>query len=123
MLRQLFQFKPTLVLSLEPYKSHLPEDERVSIRVASSAGNSVLRSLDGDDLSGHVLRGGAISPNPEKTGFTFQPYDNKTIVQLWSNDFHLYELIWQRGRITVKVDGKIYGFDGTPTRTIDQPVK
>lgn len=92
------------------------------MRVASSSGNAVLRSFDGDDLSGYILRGGAVTPTLAKAGFAFSPDSNATGGELWSNDFHVYELIWQRDRITLKVDGNRYALGATPIVAANQPV-
>lgn len=77
---------------------------------------------NGEDLGGKILRGGAAIPNPDKTGLTFHPDTNFTRGQFWSDEFHKFELIWQRNQITLKVDNEIYATGGGLQDSVNQPV-
>ncbi|OXU21136.1 hypothetical protein TSAR_005182 [Trichomalopsis sarcophagae] len=98
------------LLLLEPARN-MPGSplEAVQIRIASSAGNTELRLRDGSDIGGHLLWGDITGLNPQKSENHNQ---NRPIIynqELWSDNFHVYELIWSPGRIVLKVDGQVYG--------------
>lgn len=98
------------MLSLEPFKSHLPEEQRVSMRVGLSPGNPSLNSTEGNDLSGHVLRGGYVTQTYGRTEVSYFPPGVATLQDnhYWSDDFHVYEIIWQQEQMILKVDGNAY---------------
>ncbi|KAK2588234.1 hypothetical protein KPH14_004265 [Odynerus spinipes] len=83
------------------------------IRIASASGNPVLKSPEGTDLSGHVLCAGRLLPVQTSHGqsphATRQGLLRRTNNVLWSQDYHIYEIHWQKDRILAKVDGTIYG--------------
>ncbi|KOC61578.1 Beta-1,3-glucan-binding protein [Habropoda laboriosa] len=93
------------------------------IVVAHSNGNAVLRSSEGYDLSGYVLWGGAhaINIGQSKIQDNRASLPTKTSNSLWSDDYHVYDLVWRSGRITVKVDGEQYGEQKVPA-LYDTPV-
>lgn len=86
------------------------------IIVAQSNGNPFLKLQDGSDMSGHVLLGGA-----RATKIQYPIEDNrvnlpkKTATDLWSDNYHVYDLKWKRGKITLMVDGEQYGEQIVPT--------
>ncbi|NP_001155149.1 gram-negative bacteria binding protein 1-2 precursor [Nasonia vitripennis] len=98
------------LLLLEPVNNYEGSSmETLQIRIASSAGNPVLRRSDGTDISGHILWGGVTELDPQN------PKDHidanrgtKYNRQLWSDNYHVYELIWSPDRIVLKVDGQGY---------------
>ncbi|KOX70541.1 Beta-1,3-glucan-binding protein [Melipona quadrifasciata] len=85
------------------------------IIVAQSNGNPFLKLQDGSDMSGHVLLGGA-----HATKIQLPIEDNrvnlpkKTATDLWSDNYHVYDLKWKRGKITLMVDGEQYGEQTVP---------
>lgn len=87
------------------------------IIVAQSNGNPFLKLQDGSDISGHVLLGGAhatkIQPLPIEDNRLNLP--KKTATDLWSDNYHVYDLKWKRGKITLMVDGEQYGEQTVPT--------
>lgn len=93
------------------------------IVIAHAVGNPSLRSQNGLDLSGRNLLGGAHATNMEQQFH----HDNqlnlprKTSDSLWSDDYHVYDLEWKSGRVTVKVDGEQYGEQKVPA-LYDTPV-
>lgn len=95
--------------------------EAVQIRLASSAGNSDLKQ-DGSDIGGHLLWGGITGLKPQNFANHQQ---NRAMIynqELWSDNYHVYELIWSPGRIVLKVDGQIYG-DKRVNLPKDTPVR
>ncbi|CAK9833822.1 Beta-1,3-glucan-binding protein 1 [Anthophora retusa] len=87
-----------------------------NIIVAHSNGNPVLRSPEGYDLSGYVLLGGAHALNigQNKIQDNRASLPAKISNSLWSDDYHVYDLEWRSGRITVRVDGEQYGEQKVP---------
>lgn len=84
------------------------------LRVANALGNSELRSSNEEDLSGHILRGGLVSHTllhtiDVSTLKTNDSTKSKRSPQLWSDDFHLFEMEWRPESLISKVDGEIYG--------------
>lgn len=84
------------------------------MRVASAVGNIELRSSNQEDLSGHILRGGFLSHTVLHTTdvsnlLTNDSTKSKPSNQLWSDDFHLFEMEWRPEAIISKVDGEIFG--------------
>ncbi|KAF3426124.1 hypothetical protein E2986_13772 [Frieseomelitta varia] len=86
------------------------------IIVAQSNGNPFLKLRDGSDMSGHVLLGGA-----HATKIKLPIEDNrlnlpkKIATDLWSDNYHVYDLKWEKGKITIMVDGEQYGEQTVPT--------
>ncbi|XP_076639542.1 beta-1,3-glucan recognition protein 1 [Colletes latitarsis] len=86
------------------------------VLIGHSFGNPMLRSHDGIDISGHVLIGGAFETNLNQiihhnTRFNLPL---RTSSKLWSEEYHVYELEWKSGIISVKVDGERYGEQSVP---------
>lgn len=104
---------------MEPYKSNLPEEERVSMRVASSPGNPSLTLSDNQEIGGRVLRGGAVILSTQRPEFFFFPKGNATSTDLWSDDFHVYELIWKKNELVMKVDGNVYASTSDESRLFE----
>lgn len=106
------------VISLEPIDN--AEDEYYpQLRIAASAGNTVLRSNGGTDLSGHVLSGGGIQQMMEMVGRS--AIAKRFANNFWSDDYHIYRIEWTKFRISVKVDGVEYGTT-RPGAPFDKPV-
>ncbi|KAK0163267.1 hypothetical protein PV327_006967 [Microctonus hyperodae] len=95
------------VIALEPL-NNAHDMSYPQLRIAASAGNSVLRSSGGADLSGHVLSGGGIKRN---IGGMERAQENpkRFANNLWSDEYHIYELTWTKFRISISVDGVEYG--------------
>lgn len=96
--------------------SYVGNDARfnVQLRVSSILGNPELKSAEGDELGGRILRGGFLSRTTLTTAnlTTLRATDGtkyKTSNKLWSDDYHIYEMEWKPKVITVKVDGESYG--------------
>lgn len=123
-MKRIFVVFCSIVLSLEPLKTKLADDERISIRVASSLGNPSLKTADGLEIGGIVLRGGAIR-SKERTDNTYLPDGNLTLGNYWSDLFHTYELIWKPDELTLKVDGLTYATstDTAELSALNQPVR
>lgn len=79
----------------------------IQIRVACSSGNENLQTSDGKDASGHILWGGEISEDSRGNRVNtnrITKYSNN----LWSDNYHDYELEWTPDRIILRVDGQNY---------------
>lgn len=78
---------------------------------------------DGEDIGGHVLLSGVhvtnLNQNLQQDNRMHLP--TKTSSSLWSNEYHVYELEWRSGHISVKVDGVQYGEQNVPI-LYDKPV-
>ncbi|XP_017882775.1 beta-1,3-glucan-binding protein-like [Ceratina calcarata] len=83
--------------------------------VAHSAGNPSLSTKDGNDISGRVLMGGGHAINVKQRQDNLYNLPRKSADSLWSDGYHLYELEWKRGRLTLKVDGEQYGEQTLPS--------
>lgn len=46
----------------------------------------------------------------------------KTSTNLWSDDYHVYDLEWKSDRITLKVDEEQYGDQEVPPSLFNNPV-
>ncbi|XP_054015580.1 beta-1,3-glucan-binding protein 2-like [Hylaeus anthracinus] len=81
------------------------------ILVAHSVGNPTLTTHNDEDISGRVLLGGAFAINLDQHLLQDNRMDlpMKTSSSLWSDDYHVYELEWKSGSVSVKVDGEQYG--------------
>lgn len=110
---------------MEPFNSKLPEDERISMKVASSLGNPSLKTAEGIEIGASVLRGGAIIQPKDRTVNTYFPNSNVTLSNYWSDLFHTYELIWKPDELTLKADGVTYASssDTDQLSALNQPVK
>lgn len=101
------------LITLEcPYYDTQPDGTHYQIRLASTAGNAQLNTAEGVDISGHVLWAGVVATNVQEgrvqaTNRMTLPKVNSN--SLWANDYHVYELEWKPGSVTVKVDGRQYG--------------
>ncbi|XP_066585294.1 beta-1,3-glucan-binding protein 1-like [Prorops nasuta] len=102
------------LISLENVEnSGQPGKQSSEIRIASSSGNEQLTSLEGTDLSNHILWAGALiidtvnRQDPRYTNRTSFP--RKYSRSFWSEDYHVFEIEWSPIRIVSKVDGIIYG--------------
>lgn len=94
------------------------------MRVASSFGNPSVKTSEGLEIGGTVLRGGVIIPSTEKLGWFIVPDTNVTSSNPWSDSFHTYELYWERSQLTLAVDGNIYASttDQEILSNLNQPV-
>ncbi|XP_034951400.1 beta-1,3-glucan-binding protein 1-like [Chelonus insularis] len=77
------------------------------LRIATTSGNTVLRSSGGADLSGHVLCSGGIQRNFDTPKRPDNP--RRFATDYWFEEYHTYQLEWSQNRITVKVDNVEYG--------------
>ncbi|KAF7994035.1 hypothetical protein HCN44_011304 [Aphidius gifuensis] len=89
------------------------------LRIASSVGNAVLNSPAGADISGHVLSAGPNKMTPGDTGTLDNP--QRFGMELWSNEYHTYQLEWRKNRIITRVDDIEYGSFVTGS-TFDKPM-
>lgn len=87
------------------------------IIIAHSAGNPSLQTQDGQDLSGHVLRGGGfmITSSDHNKQHNLWNLSAKKSSSLWSDSYHVYDLVWEPGKVTIKVDNEQYGEQQLPT--------
>lgn len=92
------------------------------MRVASSLGNPSLRTPQGLEIGGSLLRAGVLLNDNDK--HEFLPNGNATTDGYWSSGRHLYELIWKPDELTLKVDGNIYATtsDSSRLEAVNQPV-
>lgn len=88
------------------------ENSITQIRIASASGNVQLWTVSGNDTSGHILSGYVNSSKSKST---------KNNPDLWSNDFHTYEIEWNPYKIIFKVDGEAYNTEETDYST-ESPV-
>lgn len=82
------------------------------IRIASSVGNEELTTPEGETVNGRILAAGGLSVFANESNA--QSIDRMTLPKRqssksWSDDFHIFEIIWKSGLIVVKVDGVQYG--------------
>lgn len=111
------------LLSLEAVNPMQGGSIQPMIRIASASGNSELRTPEGTDLSGHVLSAGKLVPieiNPGSFHLSRQELQQRTSNNLWSDDYHTYEIEWQNDRLLLKVDETIYG-EQKISAPFDQP--
>lgn len=98
------------------------EGSPVEMRVVSSTGNSVLKTADGRDVSGHMIWGGIVNPSILKRN---EPLDSGKSTRfsdtLWSDNFHDYELEWRPRSVILKVDNVQYDFRDVDM-SLDKPV-
>lgn len=100
------------VIILESTENAWKNGIQREIRIASSAGNKELKNSDGDTISGRILSAGglSISLNENHVQSTNRlSLPKRMSQQLWSDDYHVFELQWKSGLIVVKVDGIQYG--------------
>ncbi|XP_012259435.2 beta-1,3-glucan-binding protein-like [Athalia rosae] len=82
------------------------------LRVASVNGNADLRDITGVNVGNRVLQAGAvISPVGPIRSDTMS---EKSANNLWSDDYHIFEINWTPNEISVKVDGEVYGTKTNP---------
>lgn len=80
------------------------------IRIASSVGNEALTKPNGDDISGHILKAGGLTSSLNESESTNRSkLPKRQSAKPWADDFHTFEIEWNSGLITVKVDGVEYG--------------
>lgn len=94
------------------------------IRIASSVGNEELRTPEGETVNGRILAAGGLSVSANESNA--QSIDRMTLPKRqssksWSDDFHIFEIIWKSGLIVVKVDGVQYG-EQTVDASFGKPV-
>lgn len=73
-------------------------------------GNEALTTSNGEDISGHILRAGALTifvNESENTNLSNLPRRQSS--KSWADDFHIFEIEWNSGLIVIKVDGVEYG--------------
>lgn len=89
-----------------------------SIVLAYTVGNPELTNADGKDISGHVLFSGAHVVNLTQLN---SQYSNRahlpvtTSNTLWSDDYHVFDLVWTNRELTVSIDGVLFGQQNLPT--------
>ena len=79
------------------------------IRIASANGNQFLKTKDEKDISGHILWGGLTGADSRE--LKERIHAGRKIMyneQLWSNDYHTYEIVWNPDDITLRVDGQLF---------------
>ncbi|XP_043288708.1 beta-1,3-glucan-binding protein-like [Venturia canescens] len=85
------------------------------LRIASSNGNSVLLGgggTSGKDFGGRVLCAGPTQTKSQSTGDSTgktSSLPRRYSSELWSKDYHVYEVEWGRDKIRTRVDGIEYG--------------
>lgn len=77
------------------------------LRIAFARGNGNLMNRNGSSIDGRTLYGGAIlsTMSSLREKFLVQTTQNKH----FSDDFHVYSLIWSDRKLELKVDGREYG--------------
>lgn len=98
----------------------------IALCVVSSTGNQYLRTADGRDMSNHVIFGGSVvrSLKRDERLANQTDYSKKSMKHsndLWSDDFHDFELDWKPDKVTISVDGVEYDEERIETPP-DQPV-
>ncbi|KAJ8664701.1 hypothetical protein QAD02_006363 [Eretmocerus hayati] len=94
------------LLMLEPVDNIKNRPESTTqIRIASTVGNTQLKTDDGRDISGFVLWGGSTFTQSDRFDKNLEVKKND---HLWSEEFHNYELTWSPGRLSMSVDGQLY---------------
>ncbi|XP_029038992.2 beta-1,3-glucan-binding protein-like [Osmia bicornis bicornis] len=86
------------------------------IIIAHSVGNPSLQSKDGKDFSGHLLQAGgyAVSKDNQNKQNNRLNLLSKNSSSLWSDSYHVFDLIWKPGQVVVKVDNEQYGEQQLP---------
>ncbi|RLU20957.1 hypothetical protein DMN91_007572 [Ooceraea biroi] len=82
------------------------------IRIASSPGNEELRSPEGADINGRTLSAGALVASVNESDVSSSnrlQLPKRSSRELWSDNFHVFEIEWKSGLIVMKVDGVQYG--------------
>lgn len=98
------------VLTLESAEKTWEFGLHREIRIASSAGNEALTKPNGDDISGHILKAGGLTSSLNESESTNRSkLPKRQSAKPWADDFHTFEIEWNSGLITVKVDGVEYG--------------
>lgn len=107
--------------SMDKYTANTTE--YCDIIVAFATGNPSLVSHTGQDFSGHILLAGAhvMDINQQSMQNNLYRLPNKASDSAWSNNYHVYDLEWRSGQITIKVDGEQYGEQQVPA-LYDTPV-
>ncbi|XP_017759246.1 PREDICTED: beta-1,3-glucan-binding protein 1-like [Eufriesea mexicana] len=107
--------------SIDRHKTNITE--YCDIIIALATGNPSLKSQNGQDLSGHILLGGAHVTDINQQSIKDNQLRLPNIISntLWSSNYHVYDLEWRSGRISVKVDGEQYGEQQVPA-LYDTPV-
>lgn len=100
------------VIILETAENAWEMGQHREIRIASSVGNENLTTSNGENVSGRILVAGGLSgslseSNADSTNRMALP--RRVSNKLWSDDFHIFEIVWKQGVIVVKVDGVEYG--------------
>lgn len=108
-----------IVITLRSSESEQEHNMYREIRIASSVGNEELRTTDNKNIGGRILRAGGLitsvndrdAPTSSRSNLPKRPSSKS-----WSDDYHIFEIVWKSGLIIVKVDGVQYGeqtVDGT----------
>ncbi|KAL6434020.1 hypothetical protein ACFW04_005876 [Cataglyphis niger] len=80
------------------------------IRIASSVGNEILRTSEGENISNHILSAGGLTISlNESNAQNINQLPKRPSSKSWADDFHIFEIEWKSGLIVIKVDGVQYG--------------
>ncbi|XP_050455203.1 beta-1,3-glucan-binding protein-like [Cataglyphis hispanica] len=80
------------------------------IRIASSVGNEILRTSEGENISNHILSAGGLTTSlNESNAQNINQLPKRSSSKSWADDFHIFEIEWKSGLIVIKVDGVQYG--------------
>ncbi|XP_076238711.1 beta-1,3-glucan recognition protein 1 [Calliopsis andreniformis] len=91
------------------------------ILIGYSNGNPTLTTSNEEDISGHVLSAGTHEIDASQNPDIHNHFPRTTSTSLWSDDYHLYEVQWKNGQISVIVDGVTYGLQNV-LEHFDTPV-
>lgn len=96
------------------------------IRIASSVGNEILRTSEGENISNHILSAGGLTTSLNESNAQninrFQ-LPKRLSSKSWADDFHIFEIEWKSGLVVIKVDGVQYGeqtVDGSFGKPVSQ---
>lgn len=78
----------------------------IQIGIAFARGNTHLHTVHKEDISGNRLYGGMIFLDHRPP---VQVLKNTLSANHFGDDFHNYTMIWQRNKLTLMVDDKVYG--------------
>lgn len=98
------------MMILEPAKPiNAMSPTEPQLRIATANGNVQLKTKLGVDISNHILWGGAIGFDSRPASDYLQ--SSRVILYnetLWSEEFHIFEMIWSINKLQLKVDGLKY---------------
>lgn len=112
------------VLTLESTENMWEFGLHREIRIASSVGNEILRTSEGENISNHILSAGGLTISlNDSNAQNINQLLKRSSSKSWADDFHIFEIEWKSGLIVIKVDGVQYGeqtVDGSFGKPVSQ---